>query len=265
MPASIHHPWLTRSLAFLLCIPATLAQMKTFDNRNEGVRGYNNSKYDLLLLSIHRTLQPFAGNAVLRARFAVPDGASAPFLNAVELSISKHYAMEATRLKPGPVYELERWPTADVIDKLGISWNNLAVSAGYTRAGASVYSPVEVGPSLPPPGDTYRVHFRLGTSVRNLETSVALPSGKPAPVLVRPVSCRTDLFPDCTLWYDGDVEYVDLDFSKAPTGEYRVTLSAEPVLPPAARAPPTPAPVTATKAMPSATLSFLLYHRSSKR
>ncbi len=224
------------------------AQLRDFDNRREGQLPAYNGKFDFLCLGIHRTFQKFDRNAKLYVRFPMPDGATNLFVNAAELLAAKDYVMEAKKTKLGPVATFGPWPTSDVIDKLGIQWNNLGVLAGFTLNGEKVFSPVDVGQTLGSARSLYTVHFRLGVSIRSLEVTATAKSGNKS-LLLYQKSCDPKRFPGCTLWFDSSVQHATLDMSALPTGVYVIMLDGT----------LSDATDTHTKT------TFLLYHRSPKQ
>lgn len=236
----------------LLFVGAAAGQMKNFGNRREGTQPVDNGKFDFLLVGLHRSFEHFGNGTSLKVHFAIPADGVKPIVTASELNISPPpYAMESLHLvKAGEWYELDPWPTSDVIDGR-VSWNNLGVLASYTRGDERVYSPVEVGQSFDSSGNTYRIHFRLGVSIQSLDVGVNSRTGTQIPVKVkgRNLSCDKHQIPDCTLWFEGDAQFVDLDFSGIPAGEYFVTLTGN---------------IYKKKDAP-AKLTFAVYHRPAER
>lgn len=239
-------------LVALLFVGAAAGQMKNFGNRREGTQQVDNGKFDFLLVGLSRSFEHFGDNTSLKVRFAIPANAVKPIVTASELNIAPPpYAMESLHLvKAGEWYKLDPWPTSDVIDGR-VSWDNLGVTASYTRGDHRVYSPVEVGQFFDSPGNTYRTDFRLGVSIQSLDVRVNSQTGMQVPVKVkgRHLSCDRGRIPDCTLWFEGDAQFVDLDFSGIPPGEYFVTLTGE---------------IYKKKDEP-AKLTFALYHRPAER
>lgn len=213
---------------------AQLQGMHAFENRVEGTNVHTNALQDFTLLAVHRSFAAFTPNATLHVRFFLPTGSrgSQPeiFVEASELQDSFHYFMQA---KNSPTWEhgkwnvFEPWPTRDVIDRLGLQYQNIGVRAGYRLANhAPVYLPVDVYPAGAHPGSgVYTFYFMSGSDLQTLDVAVTSSTGTELKSLALEQKCNKSFNPSCKLYAAGSTHSFSLDMSRQPQGEYRVRLT----------------------------------------
>jgi hypothetical protein len=205
--------------------------MHTFVNRREGTNVHKDALQDFLLIGLHRNFTKFEPKSTLNVRFFLPKPNANPdrkiFVEAIELRDSCHYFMTAsssTQWKNGIWNSFGPWPTADVIDQLSLSADNIGVLAGYRDDGdPPVYVPVDVSPNHNKlQSQPYRIHFITGRDLQSLDVSVSSSTGAPVKVTVPIQKCNKNLNRNCKLYAAGSSQSFPLDMSSLPSGEYHV-------------------------------------------
>jgi hypothetical protein len=213
---------------------AQIQGMKAFENRMEGTNVHTNSLQDFTLVALHRSFAAFSPNATLHVRFFLPSVPPSSqrevFVEASELQDSFHYFMQAKNPRKwnyGKWNVFEPWPTKDVIDRLGLRYENIGVRAGYRNAsGPPVYVPVDVYQSENQPvSSLYTFYFISGSDLQALDVSVTPSNGIPIKGLALQQKCNKSFNPSCRLYAAGSIHSFPLDMSKLPQGEYHVRLT----------------------------------------
>jgi hypothetical protein len=204
--------------------------MQSFANRREGTNIHKDALEDFTLIGLHRNFEKFEPKSTLNVSFFLPQTRNADrkvFVRASELRDSCHYFMTANtspHWKSGTWNIFGPWPTADVIDQLSLSADNIGVLAGYLEGGnPPVYLPVDVSPNLDKlQPQSYRIHFITGRDLQSLDVSVSDSSGAPVKISVPIQRCNKALNPNCKLFAAGSSQSFPLDMSSLPAGEYHV-------------------------------------------
>jgi len=227
--------------------------MRDFHNRSEGTTARPNALEDFAIIGVHRSFRPFPRNANINVGFFLPTAPNNPpktvFVEAAELQNSFHYLMRSKSSiawKDGAWNVFAGWPTADVIDPLGVQSSNLGILAGYRIDNRpTVYLPVDVYHDDPKPVKlTYTFHFVTGQDLQTLDISVTN-SNNPDVNLKKQLKCNTTFNRNCRLYAAGSTQAFDLDdMSSKPAGEYTLKLLG--------RAPGVTMPTS---------LSIVFYHR----
>lgn len=213
---------------------AQIQGMRAFENRVEGTNVHTNALQDFTLVAVHRSFAAFSPNATLHVRFFLPSGPASTqrevFLEASELQDSFHYFMQAKnprRWEYGKLNVFEPWPTKDVIDRLGLHYENIGVRAGYRIAnGPPVYVPVDVYQSEGQPvSHVYTFYFISGSDLQALDVAVSNSGGMVMKELALEQKCNKSFNPSCRLYAAGSTHSFSLDMSTLPQGEYHVRLT----------------------------------------
>jgi hypothetical protein len=210
-------------------LTAQSGSLRDFGNRLEGTAARQNALNDWQLLGLHRSVVVFGPNAQLRVRLFAPQGASRINLEAVELQDFKHYVMrskESYRWNADAWNTFQPWPTADVIDVLGVKGANMAVLATYTAPGERLtVLPVDVfADALPRASPVYTAYFRTGRDIQTITVTMTLPDGRAAkPPDIK--TCNRSLNPSCRLYAAGSTQALDVDGDGVSAGVYRVAIT----------------------------------------
>lgn len=215
----------------LLTASAQIQGMHSFLNRREGTNVHKDALQDFTLIGLHRNFPKFEPKSILSVSFFLPQPGTNPdrkiFIEASELRDSCHYFMTANispQWKNDSWNNFGPWPTADIIDQLSLSADNIGVLAGYRDGGDTpVYLPVDVSSNhdklrLQP----YRVHFITGRDLQSLEVSVFNSRGAPLNISVPTQRCDRALNPNCKLYAAGSSQSFLLNLLSLPSGEYHV-------------------------------------------
>jgi hypothetical protein len=218
-------------VAALLTTAAQIQGMHSFVNRREGTNIHKDALQDFTLIGLHRNFRKFEPKSTLNVGFFLPqpNGNSERkiFVEATELRDSCHYFMTANispQWKSGSWNIFGPWPTADVIDQLSLSADNIGVLAWYRDGGdPPVYLPVDVSANHDNlPLQPYRIHFITGRDLQSLDVSISNSSSAPVKVSVPVQKCNRALNPNCKIYAAGSSQSFPLDMSSLPSGEYHV-------------------------------------------
>jgi hypothetical protein len=212
-------------LALPVCALILLAQEKQFSNRTEGTWQLHGAA-DMELISLTRGPINFPQNSTLHVHFFLPMEASpsSVTIQARETIQIQNYFMhsKAGHWQLGSWNDFSPWPTADVIDTIGIKPENLAVAASCRLdSGILAYLPLDISTATNAESNAvYTLQFATTWPLHSLEESVTGPSGRT--IALPLMQCAAG--PACVLYEADSVFSLTIDMTKQPAGLYKLHL-----------------------------------------
>ena len=218
--------WLLLCVCLSASVRFAVSQKHEFSNRFEGAY-QNQGNTDLDIIGVLRSPISFNSPSMLSVRFFLPTTGLVTdkvLVEAQEITQSRNYFMQSKSfsVRTTDWNAFTPWPSSDVIDPLGVTPQNLAVTASYIdQSGTRVYLPADVNTGVAHPLNTYIIQFRTAWSVHSLDQRLTASDGTSVPL--QTIECSATV--SCVLFDAGTAHAISLDMSSRPDGFYSLQLT----------------------------------------
>lgn len=201
-------------------LPQPQLDFKDRGNRNEGVKRFNVSVYDLELLSFIGYLENVGvGKKVdLKIKFFMNEDTSL-FITAKELMPQKSYLMKPSRTRwPKGWQEFSSWPTGQVLNPLGINISQLGILGRLKNdnPGSGEVAPLIIYHSKPISQiKTYTLYLRPKENLSKVQYSLYR-VGSQVPI-IKKITLHN-------IYYGGMAFPIVVDLSNQQTGYYKLII-----------------------------------------